>query len=101
MTTSTQERYKGSVTNRIKTKQAIAEKFGEFHADKYDPKENCFTEKMWKTKGFKVKADEQPIVTITTMKTFFQKDEVTGQYRPSGRRPAVAKLYYVLQVEPA
>jgi hypothetical protein len=95
-----QSTFKGSVNNMAITKQAIAEKYGEVEAQKYDPRGNCFTERLWKKRGFKVKKGEEPIARIPTLKRFSNRDSGTGEVSVSGARPASAKLYYILQVEP-
>ncbi len=100
MLQETQSGFKGSVINMANTKYAIELKYGKEEAERYDPRGNCFTERKWKLAGYKIKKDENALITVPTVKTFYRRDEVTGENQPSGRRPANAKLYYILQVEP-
>jgi len=87
--------WKGSIRNATIAINAIAAKYGEEEAQKYDPKGNCFTFKTWRSKGYTVKRGEHAIcripnkVTKVTLVNGKRKEEEIFKH---------TSLFYYLQV---
>jgi antirestriction protein ArdC len=90
--------WRGSENTAATVKQEIAERWGEEEAERYNPKENCFTFKTWEALGYRVKKGEKAIRSITYI-------EVKDKNAQEGKEPEIRKypktvyLFYIKQVE--
>ena len=57
--------WKGSKYTMSDIAHQIAHRFGEEALKEYDPQVNCFTFKGWNDRGYKVKAGEKALRTVT------------------------------------
>jgi hypothetical protein len=71
----------------------IAERFGDAEVKNYNPRENCFTYREWKRRGYQVKKGEQGLRSITFVEKK-EKGETVAKY------PKNVVLFYHLQVDP-
>jgi len=56
--------YKGGNTADA-VREEIRKRFGDIEAEEYDPRQNCFTFKGWRQRGYIVKRGEKGIRSIT------------------------------------
>ena len=85
--------WKGSEKTAAIVKEEIANRWGEAEAANYDPRNNCFTFKTWRTKGYHVKKGEKAIRSMTFKEV---KDEDTKGVK---QYPKTVYLFYIKQVE--
>jgi N-terminal domain of anti-restriction factor ArdC len=85
--------WKGSEKTAAIVKEEIANRWGEEEAENYDPRNNCFTFKTWRTKGYHVKKGEKAIRSMTFKEV---KDEDTKEVK---QYPKTVYLFYIKQVE--
>lgn len=90
--------WKGSQRTAALVRQAIAERWGEEAAGRYDPRKNCFTFAGWKKLGYHVKKGEKSIPSITFIRKKVENEE-TGEERWTSY-PRTVHLFFDLQVEP-
>lgn len=83
--------WKGSTRTAAMVAQEIAQRWGSEEVKNYDPKGNCFTLKKWNQLGYKVKAGEKAIRSVTWIRED-EADEKSHAY------PKTVCLFYVRQV---
>jgi len=95
MTITVKSNWTGSESTLNLVKKQIAERWGEYEADRYNPKENCLTFKGWQRNGYIVKKGEKALKSFVIVE---KKDKETGKVIE--RTPKRINLFYELQVEP-
>lgn len=85
--------WRGSKHTENMVREEIKKRYGEQDAQEYDPRFSARTYNQWKKLGFKVKAGEKAIRSVTTIE---QKD---GSGAVIQKRYKPVFLFYVKQVE--
>jgi len=98
MQTQVLAEWKGSEQTAHAVRQEIAIRWGEEEAQKYDPRQNCFTFRTWRAKGYHVKKGEKAIRSITLI----EKEDPHAKEGESYEKktyPKTVYLFYIKQVE--
>jgi len=85
--------WRGSEQTASQVRGEIAKRWGDQEAEQYDPRQNCFTFKTWRTKGYHVKKGEKAIRSMTLREVTDQDTQETKKY------PKTVYLFYIRQVE--
>jgi hypothetical protein len=91
----TVSQWKGSTRTGAMVAAEIGQRWGSEEVKNYDPAGNCFTLRKWNQMGYKVKAGEKAIRSVTWI-TEGASDEDNDHAR---RYPKTVCLFYIRQVE--
>lgn len=84
--------YKGSLANRESVKKQVEARWGKEEAERYDPRENCFTFMGWASRGFRILPWEKSLKSTTFV-------EVVGVDGKKKSYKKTVHLYFDLQTK--
>jgi hypothetical protein len=85
--------YQGSETTKNMVEEQIRERWGDELASQYDPYVNCLPFRKWTEAGYKIKAGEKALKSITYVEVKDKNGEVIRKY------PRTISLFFIAQVE--